>query len=260
VLLRLLQIPPGIPAALAILSSGLLRPPLFGSDTVLFVGLEDRTTDLSGLVFLVDDEFSSASISGYVFRDGNQNGEWDDDELGLSNFVIRLSGRNGQNANIARTATTDEDGYFYFENLGPGTYAVTVVPRNGLTPLRARVGSAGGSSDGEASVRGIILSGGMNGRNYNFPLVPSPASAAPNPNERELALDALEAPEEQGAVNRFEALEAPAEKGAANGPVAFSIVAASLTLFWASASLRRVGKTQLALGPLNSTRKEAEGE
>jgi hypothetical protein len=62
-----------------------------------------------------------------VFLDANADGEMTDDEAGLENVEIRLSGP----TTVGRSARTDGSGAYGFPNVGPGTYRLEVqLPRD----------------------------------------------------------------------------------------------------------------------------------
>jgi hypothetical protein len=75
----------------------------------------------------------ASGISGQKFFDFNQNGSHDAGEPALPGWTMQLS--NGA------TATTDANGYYYFQNLAPGSYTVTEVPQSSWT----QTAPAGGS-------------------------------------------------------------------------------------------------------------------
>lgn len=62
--------------------------------------------------------FQNITIPGYKFEDINGNGTWDGEEGGLEDWTINLAGA------TTDSTQTDEDGYYEFSNLGPGTYTV----------------------------------------------------------------------------------------------------------------------------------------
>lgn len=63
--------------------------------------------------------YKLGSISGYKWNDLNGDGIWQQDEPGIANWTITLSG--AQNGVIS----TDANGYYEFVNLPKGTYTVT---------------------------------------------------------------------------------------------------------------------------------------
>ncbi len=68
-------------------------------------------------------ESHTASISGGVYLDCDQNGECDTEECGIADMPIRLYyGACGEN--MLQTDITDENGEFKFSELAPGDYCV----------------------------------------------------------------------------------------------------------------------------------------
>lgn len=59
-------------------------------------------------------EWSTASISGYVFVDDNDNGRYTNSERGLPGVQLTLSGKNISDSAVTRTTTTDVNGFYYF--------------------------------------------------------------------------------------------------------------------------------------------------
>ena len=129
-------------------------------------------------------EILPASIAGHVYRDDNGNGRWDDGEPPLSGVTLRLTGQDDRRQTVSRTVETDENGYYAFANLRPGTYQVTSVARNGHVPVHGGVGSAGGTSENGSTVGGIMLPAGTRARNYDFGHAPNRAGGMLNrPND-----------------------------------------------------------------------------
>lgn len=66
------------------------------------------------------------SLSGYVYEDDNNNGVKEDGEKGIKNVIVTLYvvGEDGK-ATVVDAQTTDEEGYYKFDNLDPGkTYVI----------------------------------------------------------------------------------------------------------------------------------------
>ncbi len=107
-----------------------------------------------------------ASVSGYVYVDANDNGVKDPGEAGLPAAQLTLLDANG---NVLATTTTDSTGYYQFNSLMPGTYAVTVAQPAGYYPGLDSSGTAGGTAHNPGNlIDGIPLAGGVVGLNYNF--------------------------------------------------------------------------------------------
>src|SRR5699024_3032155 len=71
---------------------------------------DDPTLD-AGLVRLI-------SIGDYVWYDANRDGVQDEDELPVAGVVVTLFDSEGE---VVGTTTTDENGYYYFQNLYPNS-------------------------------------------------------------------------------------------------------------------------------------------
>jgi subtilisin-like proprotein convertase family protein/protocatechuate 3,4-dioxygenase beta subunit len=73
--------------------------------------------------------FRLLTISGTKFNDLDADGIRDNNEPGLSGWVIRLD--LGANGSVDQTTTTDGNGNYNFPNVGPGTHRVREVQQNG---------------------------------------------------------------------------------------------------------------------------------
>lgn len=69
--------------------------------------------------------FQNGQISGRKFSDDNRNGIWDPSEPALASWTINLSGA------ASNTDNTDENGFYSFTDLGPGTYTVSETQQAG---------------------------------------------------------------------------------------------------------------------------------
>jgi len=101
--------------------------------TVLESGEVDLTWD-AGL-------YRPASIGNYVWEDLNGNGLQDAGEPGVQGVTVQLSGTTGAGVTVSRSAITDDNGFYRFDDLAPGTYTVTVVPPTGYVLTAANRGS-----------------------------------------------------------------------------------------------------------------------
>jgi protocatechuate 3,4-dioxygenase beta subunit len=95
------------------------------------------------------------TISGFKINDLNGNGKQDQGEEGLPGWNIRLIGIVPGTAGIDEEATTDDNGFYSFENLPAGMYLVVETLKGSYVP----VGSP---------VLVINLANGMNSMNNNF--------------------------------------------------------------------------------------------
>jgi hypothetical protein len=64
-------------------------------------------------------------VAGYLFVDANQNGQRDNDEVGLPNIAVTLAG--------VGSRQTNAEGLYLFENVGAGTYSLSFSTPSGYT-------------------------------------------------------------------------------------------------------------------------------
>lgn len=74
--------------------------------------------------------FKKASLGDRVWKDLNGNGVQDSGEWGLHGVTVRLLDEAG--VPTGRTTVTDSNGNYLFDNLMPGSYAISVVAPSGL--------------------------------------------------------------------------------------------------------------------------------
>jgi hypothetical protein len=110
---------------------------------------------------------ASSSLSGFVYRDKNNNGLRDPDEKGIEGVLITLTGTDDLGNTILMTTRTDSNGRYRFANLRPGTYTITQKQPSGWLDGKESLGTAGGFV-GEDEFYGIVLGPGVDGRDYNF--------------------------------------------------------------------------------------------
>ncbi len=90
-------------------------------------------------------EILPATISGKVFVDANNNGQFDQGEPLLPGVTIYLLDQS--KTHIAVTQT-DQNGEYFFTDLKPGTYGTEEVQPAGYFEGADYVGSVGGNLDG----------------------------------------------------------------------------------------------------------------
>jgi serine-aspartate repeat-containing protein C/D/E len=110
-------------------------------------------------------EIRPASLSGKVFLDANGNDTYDSGETLISGVTMYLTDALG---NRVATAVTDQNGYYEFRKLTPGTYSVEEVQPAGYLEGSNRVGSAGGTLNSPDHTINISLGPDVNGVNYDF--------------------------------------------------------------------------------------------
>lgn len=138
--------------------------------------------------FVDDPSILTASISGFVYHDADNDGIKGDDEEPISGVVIRLEGENGD----VRETTTNADGYYRFDHLEPDKkYTLTEIQPSGWRDGKDTVGSEhtdDGATDDKFSFTPVA---DKHGENWNFgERKPIPAPV-PVPVDNPLALLAL---------------------------------------------------------------------
>lgn len=98
-----------------------------------------------------------ASISGVVFVDVDQDGLYDANEPGIDGVTIELRDQNG-NAILdthgdAITNLTSDGGFYWFEDLAPGTYQLQEVQPTGVADGKELLGTLGGSILGDDTLQ-----------------------------------------------------------------------------------------------------------
>ncbi|MDR0611232.1 MAG: hypothetical protein LBG58_14065, partial [Planctomycetaceae bacterium] len=122
-------------------------------------------------------EPEKGSLSGYVYVDTNKNGSKDSSEQGIEEQGIggvtltldRLV--NGSYVSTGKTATTNSNGYYIFQNLDPNqTYRITETQPPNYDDGQESVGSLGGILPADANdvISDIMLQAGEIGTGYNF--------------------------------------------------------------------------------------------
>lgn len=118
----------------------------------------------------------TASLSGTVYADFNNDGIHDQGEYGLAGVSIQLIGVNDLGQTVSLVTTTGEDGTYSFTGLRAGTYTIiegalppelAVQFQDGLDSLGTVNGVANGQLDNDRFFA-IQLADGDDGINYNF--------------------------------------------------------------------------------------------
>jgi hypothetical protein len=112
-------------------------------------------------------ELLPASLSGFVYFDGNANGVKDAGDPGLGGVTVTLTGTNDQGSSVSVAQVTAGDGSYQFAGLRPGTYTLTKTPPANFLDGGQTLGSAGGVT-GADNFSSIGLSSAVAGANYNF--------------------------------------------------------------------------------------------
>ncbi len=137
---------------------GTLSAPDSIIDVVLPVGTDAIEYDFT--------ETPPAGISGFVYVDDNDNGQFDSGETPLQGVTVELLDAAGNST--GQTATTSAGGYYRFDVLEPGTYGVREVQPEGYYDGQDTPGDAGGTAVGNDQITGAVLGSAVLGRYYNF--------------------------------------------------------------------------------------------
>ena len=114
------------------------------------------------------------TLSGYVYFDQNDNGNFDTGEQGISGATVQVQYVPSSGAEPAPVdVTTQAGGSWSASGLTPGQYVVSALPVSGYDPGSASAGTVNGTSDGTAknpgeTVNSVALQSGQAGVNYDF--------------------------------------------------------------------------------------------
>ncbi|MFV2069390.1 MAG: collagen binding domain-containing protein, partial [Pirellulales bacterium] len=116
-------------------------------------------------------EYVGVDLSGFVYHDEDNDGNFDNEEAGIGAVTLMLLDAQGNDT--GRRAVTSSDpatlGYYEFTNLDQGTYGVAERQPVGYLDGIDTPGSRGGLADNPGDrITGAVLPFGQNGENYNF--------------------------------------------------------------------------------------------
>ncbi|MFI3156731.1 MAG: SdrD B-like domain-containing protein [Methylococcaceae bacterium] len=140
-------------------------------DTAGDVQIQVTATDTGGLsatdVFtLAIAEQKTASVSGFVYLDADNNGVKDALEAGLMGVGITLTGTDSLGNPIAFSATTNADGSYLFDQLGSGVYQLNETQPDYIDG-KDSAGSLGGIVSND-QISAITVKAGEHSSNNNF--------------------------------------------------------------------------------------------
>lgn len=108
----------------------------------------------------------TASISGHVYHDRNNNGVFDASEAPIAGVTIRLEGSGNSDV---RTTTTNTNGYYAFHGLEPGIqYTVTEEQPDGWSDGRDTAGTVFTDSADSNDMFVVNVGSDEHGENWNF--------------------------------------------------------------------------------------------
>ena len=88
-----------------------------------------------------------ARIGNFVWEDRNGNGRQDAGEPAIANVTVTLNGTTGAGDPESQTAQTDDNGFYLFNDLTPGSYTIIVTAPAGYFFTAADQGDDSGDSD-----------------------------------------------------------------------------------------------------------------
>ena len=106
-------------------------------------------------------------ISGYVFKDKNENMEFDEGDYGIKGVKIRVWGTDDWGREIDEVVWTDKDGFYKFNDVFAGTYKIIETQPKGYLDGKALPGNFGGNA-GENMITDIVLPAEADAVYYNF--------------------------------------------------------------------------------------------
>lgn len=110
------------------------------------------------------------SISGYVYVDANRNGTFDAGERGIGDVTLTLWKKvDGRYVQTDRTAVTDANGYYLFDDLDPEeNYMIVETQPEDYDDGAESIGTLGGNQVNNDEITNIFVGSGQHGENYNF--------------------------------------------------------------------------------------------
>ncbi|MGC3964666.1 MAG: SdrD B-like domain-containing protein [Rhodocyclaceae bacterium] len=110
-----------------------------------------------------------ASVTGRVYHDADYSGSQGSTDPGIANVRVDLTGTDMfGNAVSKQGASAASTGSFTFDQLWPGTYALTETQPTNYVDGVDTVGSAGGSTSTKNAISGIALASGTQATGYYF--------------------------------------------------------------------------------------------
>ena len=106
-------------------------------------------------------------IAGTVYVDADQNAKLGQDEAGVANVTMTLTGTTDLGVKVNRTTQTNDRGYYVFDHLDSGTYSVSEGTTPGYFDASNQVGTQGGFLTGN-TFSNIIAKATAPGEMYNF--------------------------------------------------------------------------------------------
>jgi hypothetical protein len=178
-------ITPDASEALTIMSASV--PPAAGTVQIVNSGTRIEYTPAAGftgdaaITYTIDDgsgltdtatatvtirDFIPSDLSGFVYFDQDDDGVFDSSEAAIGGVTITLTGTDEFGESVSRTAVTQADGAYAFEDLAPGSYTVAQTQPVLVIDGKDTIGSQGGQAANDTFT--ITLDEGVNGTGNNF--------------------------------------------------------------------------------------------
>ncbi len=106
-------------------------------------------------------------LAGFVYVDGNNNGNKDVNEPPISGVIVTLTGVNDLSQSVTQTRTTDGNGAYFFGSLRPGVYKLTETQPINFIDGKDTIGTPGGITTNDM-FSNINLPAGFKGVNNDF--------------------------------------------------------------------------------------------
>ncbi|MBY0309334.1 MAG: hypothetical protein K2Q09_11380, partial [Phycisphaerales bacterium] len=110
---------------------------------------------------------NASSINGNVYIDKNDNGVFENNEVGIQGVSVTLTGTDIYGTSVNITKKTYSDGSYVFGNLKPGTYTVAESQPAAFIDGKDTLGSLSGTLAND-KLSNIVLPASTNAINYNF--------------------------------------------------------------------------------------------
>ncbi|MFN0010038.1 MAG: SdrD B-like domain-containing protein [Phycisphaerales bacterium] len=110
---------------------------------------------------------NESAISGNVYIDKDNDGTFDNNEVGLQGVSVKLTGTDIYGQAVSITKATYSDGSYVFGNLKPGTYTVTETQPGAFTDGKDTAGTLGGTVTND-KIASIVLPANAESMNNNF--------------------------------------------------------------------------------------------
>lgn len=121
--------------------------------------------------------YATSSLSGYVYRDNNNDGNKGSSEPGINNVTITLTGIDITGASVSLTTKTNSSGYYSFTGLKASDtngYRISESQPSSFNDGKDTLGSLGGSVFANDKLKTRQLNSNSTGTGYNFGERPLP--------------------------------------------------------------------------------------